>query len=126
MSFAFFAMVLLESFGARLKRERELRKIPLEEVAQATRIRIQYLRAIEEEHFEKVPGFTFLKGYLRAYSEFVGLNPEEVLLQLEHFIEEKEGIPPPPSLVHKKIFFFLLGLLAIGIGVFLFVKGCHP
>lgn len=119
-------MALPESFGARLKRERELRKIPLEEVAQATRVRIQYLRAIEEEHFEKVPGHTFLKGYLRAYSHFVGLDPEEILLQLEHFIEEKEGPPSPRNISLNKVLFLSLGIVLMGIGIFLFAKGCHP
>ena len=52
---------MTESIGSYLRRERELRKISLEEVAEQTRIKIEHLHAIESEHFEKIPGMTFAR-----------------------------------------------------------------
>ncbi len=62
------------AFGERLKREREKRKISLNEVAQATKIGTRYLCAIEEEKFDKLPGGIFNKGFVKAYARHLGLN----------------------------------------------------
>lgn len=80
-----------QSFGTYLKRERELRRIPLAEIAEQTRIKLEFLEAFESENFEKIPGLTFAKGYLRSYAEYVGLNPEEVLLRFEDLLSQMSG-----------------------------------
>ena len=114
----------METFGASLRRERELRRISLDEVAEATRIHLKYIQAIEQEHFEKLPGLTFLKGYVRAYGDFVGLNVEELMLRLEPLIAQmKEDETPLPS-SRKKIYLWGAALVLIGAGVFLFLRGC--
>jgi cytoskeletal protein RodZ len=77
-----------ETIGSYLKKEREQRNIPLEELAEQTRIKVPYLHAIESEHFEKLPGLTFAKGYLKAYALYVGLLPEEVLSKFEHYLKK--------------------------------------
>src|SRR5215471_6459830 len=40
----------------------------------ATKIRAKYLRAIEDEQFDTLPAETYVKGFLRAYAEFLGLD----------------------------------------------------
>jgi cytoskeletal protein RodZ len=113
----------LETFGAILKRERELRRITLHEVAEATRIHPKYIEAIEQEHFEKLPGLTFLKGYVRAYGNFVGLNVEELMLRLEPLIAQMdEERPLPPS--KKKRYLWAIGFACLAAGLFLFFRGC--
>src|SRR4030095_15218806 len=113
-----------ESFGASLKRERELRGISLQEVAEATRIRPQYLEAIESDRFETLPGFTFLKGYVRSYAQYVGLNPDEVLVRLDAFVQGNDPEYRRLPLFRSRLFRFSLGLLLLGLGVVLWAKGC--
>ncbi len=81
-----------ESFGSYLKRERELRNIPLEEVARRTHVQWGYLQAMESDRFEKLPGFTFARGYVRAYAECIGLNSEETLLHFEEYLKSLSGV----------------------------------
>ena len=82
---------MAESFGSYIKQERELRNISLQEVSEETHVRLDYLEAIESEHFEKLPGLTFARGYLRAYATYIGLIPEEVILHFEDFIRKLSG-----------------------------------
>lgn len=67
------------SFGDKLKRERELRGVTLEEIAKATKIGTRALHALEEEHFEQLPGGIFNKGFVRAYAKFLGLDEEQMV-----------------------------------------------
>jgi cytoskeleton protein RodZ len=56
-------------------REARLRQgLDLTEVEQATKIRGRYLRALEEEQFELLPGQTYVKGFLKAYADHLGLD----------------------------------------------------
>ena len=64
------------SFGDELRRERELRQISLREVSEATKINLRYLDALEKNDFRHLPGGVFNKGFVRAYSEFIGIDPE--------------------------------------------------
>jgi len=67
------------SFGDKLKREREMRAITLEEIADATKIGTRSLRALEEEHFDQLPGVIFNKGFVRAYAKFLGIDEEQAV-----------------------------------------------
>lgn len=69
----------MESFGARLKQQREQRKITLDEIAQSTKIGTRFLRALEEEHFDQLPGGIFNKGFIRAYARVLGLDEEQAV-----------------------------------------------
>ncbi len=66
-------------FGEKLRRERELRGITLEEVAVATKIGTRSLRALEEEKFDQLPGGIFNKGFVRAYARYVGIDEEQAV-----------------------------------------------
>jgi cytoskeleton protein RodZ len=67
------------SFGDRLQREREMRGVTLEEIAEATKIGTRSLRALEEEDFDKLPGGIFNKGFVRAYARYLGLDEEQAV-----------------------------------------------
>jgi cytoskeleton protein RodZ len=67
------------SFGEELRRERELRQISLDDVAQATKINIRYLDAMERNDFLHLPGGVFNRGFVRAYCEFIGVNSEPMV-----------------------------------------------
>jgi hypothetical protein len=56
-------------------REARLRQgLDFPEIEQATKIRGKYLRALEEEQFEVLPGQTYVKGFLRSYADYLGLD----------------------------------------------------
>lgn len=69
----------MSSFGETLKRERELRQISLREIAEATKINLRYLDALEHDDFRHLPGGVFNKGFVRAYAEFIGIDPEAMV-----------------------------------------------
>ncbi len=65
------------TFGERLQREREMRGITLEEIAEATKIGTRSLRALEQQDFDKLPGGIFNKGFVRAYSKYLGIDEDQ-------------------------------------------------
>lgn len=67
------------SFGEKLKRERELRSVTLEEIADATKIGTRSLRALEQEQFAQLPGGIFNKGFVRAYANYLGIDAEQAV-----------------------------------------------
>lgn len=69
----------MEPFGARLKREREQRKITLEDVSLSTKIGTRFLTALEEEQFDQLPGGIFNKGFVRSYARHLGIDEEQAV-----------------------------------------------
>ncbi len=65
-------------WGRDLKRIREELGVSLEAVAEMTKVRILFLRAIEDDKAEKIPSLIFLKSFLRAYAQSVGLDADIV------------------------------------------------
>jgi cytoskeletal protein RodZ len=68
-------------FGDKFRKEREKKKLSLDDVAQVTKIGTRMLQAIEDEHFDQLPGGIFNKGFIRAYAKHLGLNEEEAVSQ---------------------------------------------
>ena len=69
----------MASFGERLKREREMRNVSLEEIAESTKIGKRNLQALETEDFDKLPGGIFNKGFVRAYAKYLGLDEDQAV-----------------------------------------------
>jgi cytoskeleton protein RodZ len=67
------------SFGVRLKQEREQRGVTLEEISSTTKIGTRMLQALEEDHFDQLPGGIFNKGFIRAYARCLGLDEEQAI-----------------------------------------------
>jgi cytoskeleton protein RodZ len=67
------------SFGEKLRKEREQRKITLDDISSSTKISTRMLRALEEEHFDQLPGGVFNKGFIRAYARHIGLDEEQAI-----------------------------------------------
>jgi len=67
------------AFGDKLRKQREQRGIALDAISNTTKISTRMLRAIEDEHFDQLPGGVFNKGFVRAYARQVGLDEEEVV-----------------------------------------------
>jgi len=60
--------------GNSLRAARIRQKLELSQAEGDTRIRAKYLRALEDERFELLPGSAYAKGFLRAYADYLGLD----------------------------------------------------
>ena len=81
----------MPSFGEKLKLEREKRKITLEQISSSTKIGARMLQALEEDRFNQLPGGIFNKGFVRAYSRFVGLDEDQTVAE---YLEASGDAPP--------------------------------
>jgi cytoskeleton protein RodZ len=69
--------VLMGNFGDTLRQEREFRGITLDAITRVTKISNRHLMALEQEHFDVLPGGVFNKSMVREYARVVGLDQEE-------------------------------------------------
>ncbi len=83
------------TFGETLRKEREKRGITLENVSEATKIGTRFLRALEAEQFEQLPGGVFNKGFVRAYAKHVGLDEEKTVA--DYLAASGPSTPAPPE-----------------------------
>src|SRR5215467_11548802 len=65
------------SFGRRLRRERERRKIALASIADNSKISISLFQDLERDDVSRWPSGIFRKSFIRAYAQAVGLDPDE-------------------------------------------------
>lgn len=65
--------------GNTLREARVRRNLTLQQVEEDTKIRVKYVQAMENEDFDVMPGATYVKGFLRTYSEYLALDPEVML-----------------------------------------------
>jgi len=86
------------SLGIFLKKSREERHIELDEVVEATRIRRYNLEAIENEEWSKLPSQVFIKGFLKSYAEFLGLDKETVI---HHYLRTSSFEKTTPEALKK-------------------------
>jgi len=94
------------NFGERLKRERELREVSMDELTKATRISTRFVEALENEDWAKLPGGIFGHGFVRTIARYLGLDEEALLgeydlARAEHsapaLSKPEERIPTPPK-----------------------------
>lgn len=74
---------LPEGFGRYLAQQRELRGLSLQSVADATKLSVGTLKALEGEDFSRLPERVFVVGIVKAYARCVGLSVEETVLRLQ-------------------------------------------
>ncbi len=110
------------TFGERLKRERELREVSLEEVAKGTRIAERFLQALENEQWDRLPGGVFGRGFVRSIARYLGLSEENLLSEYDLARGEsanpppqkpEERIPSPPKWIHAAAALALVALVAL-------------
>jgi cytoskeletal protein RodZ len=79
-------------------REARLRQgLDFPEIEQGTKIRGKYLRALEEEHFDVLPAQTYVKGFLRSYAEYLGLDGQLYVDEYNsRFVVGEEDPPSRP------------------------------
>jgi cytoskeleton protein RodZ len=109
-------------FGERLKRERELREVSMDELTKATRISQRFLEALENEDWAKLPGGVFGRAFVRTIARYLGLDEEALLgeydlargdtAQTARPLRPEERIPSPPGWVPVAAVLALLAVLA--------------
>ncbi len=126
----------MSTLGIRLRELREAKGVSLDDIARSTRVGRRHLEALESDSWGELPAPVFVKGFIRAYCEFLDASPDEALGLYREAIGEPvkpERVPSVlrsvPSrhagpLVISLILFIALGasLFALRIGV----KGSRP
>lgn len=100
-------------FGDKFRNAREKKELTLDQVSNVTKISSRMLKAIEEEHFDQLPGGVFNKGFIRAYAKHLGLNDEEAVndyltclreAQVDASeVWEPQAVPAAPPVAAKKV-----------------------
>ena len=89
------------TLGKYLHEARVARGFDLREAAQQTRISAQYLKALEEEDFSKLPGEVFVKGFLKNYAKFLNLDELDVMQRYGELQQKRpqagQQAPPVPA-----------------------------
>jgi cytoskeleton protein RodZ len=82
----------MTSIGDRLRREREKRNLQLDQVSRELKISTRFLEAIEQEHFDRLPGGVFAKSFVRQYARLLDIDEEEAAAEVQRTLG-----PPSPS-----------------------------
>lgn len=69
----------MEAIGEVLRNAREAKKLTIKEISKDTNINPVYLTALEEENFDKLPGETYVVGFLKNYAEYLKLDADEIV-----------------------------------------------
>ena len=118
-----------QSFGEYLRRERELRDITLREIADETKVSFRYLHALESNNTDKLPAEVFIKGFIKSYAQYIGLDPDEAMLRYQEL--KRQGHEPPKEiprfvlqesraaawLKNRSLWLALAGVLLLAVGL---------
>ncbi len=80
----------MESVGELLRRERESQDTTIEDVAKATKINHVILEALEDDRFSVLPAAVYVKGHLRTYARFLGMDEEDIVQKYLRFTQQQE------------------------------------
>ncbi len=95
-----------ESIGQRLKQTREARYLTLERASEDTRIRVLFLQALEADDYSVIPSAAQGRGFLRNYAEYLELNIDEMIAEIQRSAPapvEVSGPLPQVNLVETEI-----------------------
>lgn len=84
------------TIGSQLKKAREKKEVSIGDAYQQTRILPEVLSALEENNFAKISNPVYLKSFLRKYSSYLGLDPENILKEYNN-LDAKEALNAPES-----------------------------
>ena len=123
----------MQSLSTLLKNRREDLNYSLETVSDQTKIRIEYLIALEEGRYEEFPSEVYLKGFLKTYAKFLNLDNSlvQALYRREQSVRQKkkpiESISkqfkePRVIITKKRLVIFLISFLLIIIGIFVLTQ----
>lgn len=87
--------------GQRLHKERLAKKLSLEDIAKATRIKPRFLAAIEKGEYNKLPSPAYAQGFVRNYAAYLGLPKAEITALFRREFDEKKAYQVLPDTLTK-------------------------
>jgi cytoskeletal protein RodZ len=116
----------MATFGETLRRERELRGITLPELSNATKISPRYLRALENNQFDRLPGGIFNRGFVRAVARYLHLDEAHWVGEYVRAAHEEPEIvaryaPPATKPAGGRVGVWSLAVLLAAFGVSAYV-----
>lgn len=115
----------MKSAGNLLRDKRNTLELSLDLVADKTRVKKEYLEALENSDFAKLPSAPVTKGFLKSYARLLHLNPETLIAMYRRDYDEVMGEILPHGLVDpvvKKTRFFSVPILLTTIAVLAFLS----
>jgi cytoskeletal protein RodZ len=114
----------MSSFGERLRAGREEKDISLAEVSKATKISLSVLQALENDQFDDLPPNVYVRGFIRSYCRYGGLDETEFLKSYEEAAAAKktaefDARKAGAAKGDRARLFILLVLLAVLLALFL-------
>ena len=76
--------------------------LTVEEVADNLNLSADTIRALERDEYDSLPGYTFVKGYIRSYANLLRLNPDELVSLLDVQPEKLSEIPSTKSSIRQR------------------------
>jgi transcriptional regulator with XRE-family HTH domain len=104
--------------GETLRRARLSKNVTFEDAERVTRIRREYLEALEREDFNKLPAPVYARGFLRSYAGYLGLDPGELMPFFPVGHVEEPQLDPLPEVGEPRTW-NMSGVLAVGVVGFL-------
>jgi cytoskeleton protein RodZ len=86
----------MDEIGSQLREARMRMRIDTGEVELRTKIRAKYLRAMENEEWDLLPGEVYVRSFLRTYADFLGLDSRALLDEFRRRYESPSDHEPPP------------------------------
>lgn len=94
-------VINISTFGDTFRTERQRQGIDLDTVADQTKIRKHYLKALEQEDFEALPPRVYATGFVATYARYLKLDADAMVSQFKS-LAYREQISPPPVVTEKK------------------------
>jgi cytoskeleton protein RodZ len=85
------------SIGTQLRQAREAQSLSLDQAAQATHIRLHYLEALESDKFESLPSTAQLRGFIRAYGDYLKVDSSALIRLLENDAALSQPVVASPA-----------------------------
>ena len=110
--------------GASLREARARRKLSYDQVEAETKIRAKYIRCMEDEQFDVLPSGTYVRGFLRTYADYLGLDGQLYVdeyssrfgdLPDERAARRRAAQPPRRNESSNAVLIALAGIVAVGV-----------
>lgn len=89
--------MVLQTVGEVLRAEREKQGLSVKDIEKGTSIRALYIQAIEDGNYSVLPGEVYLKGFIRNYASFLGLNPQNMMELYRQNQSPQPAAPQTPA-----------------------------